>query len=188
MGSFLIGVGALGRDHLDMPGYRRYFAANDVVFLTLVTGGRRRWLAGERDKDHLIECLHETRRRHDFRHFAHVVLDDHLHWLVQTSAHTSASALVSRFKQNVFHARRTFGWPHQQLWQKRFYDHIIRDQDDFRQHMDYIHYNPVRHGYVHIAREWRWSSFHTWLERGNYSPCWGTKEPDGPGEAGEPSE
>lgn len=169
-----------------MPGYRRYFDDNDVVFLTLATAGRRPWLRHKRDKSHLIGCLREIKGRHRFRHFAHVILDDHLHWLVQCLEGETTSELVARFKQNVFHSRRAKGWTCSDLWQPRFYDHIIRDERDFCTHMDYIHYNPVHHGYVAIARQWRWSSFHTWLARGHYTPCWGTTEPQPPPETGEP--
>ncbi|TVQ32956.1 MAG: hypothetical protein EA370_12120 [Wenzhouxiangella sp.] len=169
-----------------MPGYRRYFQDNDVVFITLVTDQRNPWLSGHRDKRHFLSCLRETKRRQAFRHFAHVVLDDHFHWLVQALEGESVSELVRELKLTVFHRRRALGWPCQGLWQSRFYDHIIRDEHDFCRHMDYIHYNPVRHGYVVLARQWRWSSFHTWVARGRYSHCWGSREPDGPGEAGEP--
>jgi putative transposase len=173
-------------DHARMPRYRRYHEPGHPVFVTLVTSNRRRWLAGTRDKRHLIECLHNTKRHHPFRHYAHVILDDHLHWLFQPEGGASFSDIVAAFKQCVFHGRMNLGWSARELWQKRFYDHVIRNENDFRQHMDYIHYNPVRHGYVRIARQWRWSSFHTWVARGNYPYCWGTREPDGPGEAGEP--
>ncbi len=169
-----------------MPRYRRHFQTGDTVFLTLVTAQRRRWLAPDRAKAQLLNALRETKRQRPFRHLAHVLLDDHLHWLLQTVSGESVSSLVARFKLTVFHHRKTLGWDCQSLWQPRYYDHIIRDDQDLHRHLDYIHYNPVRHGYAAIARQWRWSSFHAWVARGHYTPCWGTREPDGPEEAGEP--
>lgn len=169
-----------------MPGYRRYFETNHVVFVTIVTADRRPWLADARNKSHLIQCLRNIKEANPFRHFAHVILDDHFHWLFQVTSGDSISRAVSRLKLKVYHERKNRNLFCENLWQKRFYDHIIRDERDFRQHMDYIHYNPVKHGYVAMACQWRWSSFHTWVARGNYSKCWGTNEPDGPGLAGEP--
>ena len=169
-----------------MPRYRRYFDTNDVVFVTLVTAERRRWLTSERAKQHFLDCLREVKINQPFQHFGHVILDDHVHWLFRVNENHSVSSLVASLKQRVIHSRRQTGLNWQGLWQRRFYDHIIRDERDFREHLDYIHYNPVRHGYVSMACQWKWSSFHTWVARGNYSHCWGTKEPPMPGDVGEP--
>jgi putative transposase len=62
------------------------------------------------------------------------------------------------------------------LWQRRFWEHTIRDRADFNLHMDYIHYNPVKHGLVQSAWEWPWSSFHRYVEQGYYSQAWGAGE------------
>jgi len=171
-----------------MPRYRRHFASNNAVFVTLVTGRRRRWLAHARDKNQLLQCMREVKSHRPFRHYGHVILDDHMHWLLQAIDGNSISTIVGALKQHVCHTRKSLGLPWRELWQNRFYDHIIRDETDFREHMDYIHFNPVRHGYASMARQWRWSSFNAWVERGMYSHCWGTKEPNGPAVAGEPGE
>ena len=62
------------------------------------------------------------------------------------------------------------------LWQRRFWEHTIRDTIDFNLHIDYIHYNPVKHSLVQSVWEWPWSSFHRLVERGYYSKEWGTDE------------
>jgi putative transposase len=59
------------------------------------------------------------------------------------------------------------------IWQKRFWEHVIRDEDDWRMHLDYIHYNPVKHGLVEHVRDWPHSSFHRFVEQGFYDPTWG---------------
>jgi hypothetical protein len=59
------------------------------------------------------------------------------------------------------------------IWQRRFWDHIIRDQDDHNAHLDYIHYNPVKHGYAAKPTDYPWSSFGSYLENGIYPPDWG---------------
>jgi len=59
------------------------------------------------------------------------------------------------------------------VWQRRFWEHMIRDETDLENHFDYIHYNPVKHGLVARPRDWLWSSFHRWVRRGHYQADWG---------------
>jgi len=169
-----------------MPGYKRYFQNSDVVFITLVTADRAPWLGDSRAKALVLETLRETKRDRPFRHYAHVLLSDHMHWLIQCDKGNEISHLVRAIKLAVIHRYRSLGMPSRRLWQPRFYDHIIRDDSDFRRHMDYIHYNPVKHGYVSRPRDYRWSSFQAWVERGHYNLNWGNNEPDSPGLTGEP--
>ena len=58
------------------------------------------------------------------------------------------------------------------VWQRRFWEHLISDQSDFTRHMDYIHYNPVKHGHVKCPHQWEHSSFHRWVREGIYRPDW----------------
>ena len=58
------------------------------------------------------------------------------------------------------------------IWQRRFWEHLIRDQEDFNRHMDYIHWNPVKHGWVHRVADWPHSSFHEYVRRGVYAEDW----------------
>ncbi|WP_293099165.1 hypothetical protein [Moorena sp. SIO3I6] len=59
------------------------------------------------------------------------------------------------------------------VWQRRFWEHTIRNDHDLHRHIDYIHYNPVKHGLVSCPHLWEYSSFHKWVERGKYRPDWG---------------
>jgi len=59
------------------------------------------------------------------------------------------------------------------IWQRRFWEHLIRDEDDFARHMDYLHYNPVKHGWVSQVADWPYSSFHRFVRSGVYPPDWG---------------
>ena len=61
----------------------------------------------------------------------------------------------------------------QAIWQRRFWEHLIRDERDFAQHVDYIYYNPVRHGLVMAPKDWIYSSFHRYVRDGWYSLDWG---------------
>jgi len=59
--------------------------------------------------------------------------------------------------------------------QRRFWEHALRDADDYARHFDYIHFNPVKHGYVESVRDWPYSTFHRWVKQGVYPPDWGSK-------------
>jgi putative transposase len=73
------------------------------------------------------------------------------------------------------------------LWQRRFWEHTVRDESDFARHVDYIHYNPVKHGLVSCARDWPHSSFHQYVRKGVLPPDWGGVADGGAGaDFGEP--
>lgn len=59
------------------------------------------------------------------------------------------------------------------LWQHRYWEHLIRDEHDYRRHVDYIHWNPVKHGYVKCAGDWPYSTFRRYVAEGIYAPDWG---------------
>jgi putative transposase len=65
------------------------------------------------------------------------------------------------------HKHRESGW-----WQRRFWEHTIRNAADYERHMDYIHYNPIKHGYVRCAHAWPYSSFQACVRRGLYRSDW----------------
>jgi len=62
------------------------------------------------------------------------------------------------------------------IWQRRFWEHLIRDQEDFAKHMDYLHYNPVKHGLVCRVADWQWSTFHHCVKEGYYKQDWGNQK------------
>lgn len=59
------------------------------------------------------------------------------------------------------------------IWQRRFWEHLIRDDEDLKVHLNYIHINPVKHGLVEKAADWQWSSFHRYVQMGYYEKEWG---------------
>jgi putative transposase len=75
----------------------------------------------------------------------------------------TGSASITRSRQN-----RREGT----IWQRRFWEHVIRDDTDLERHVDYIHYNPVKHGYVSRVLDWPYSTFHDYVRRGVYPPDW----------------
>ena len=68
---------------------------------------------------------------------------------------------------------------HRGVWQKRFLEHLVRDEEDLSNHCDYIHYNPVKHGYVKRPWDWPHSSFRRFVAEGHYPEHWGDTEPPG---------
>ena len=60
------------------------------------------------------------------------------------------------------------------IWQRRFWEHLIQNEHDYRTHIDYVHINPFKHQYVTQVRDWPYSSFHSWVEKGVYTIDWAT--------------
>ncbi len=104
----------------------------------------------------------------------YVIMDDHFHWIT-TPREQNFSAImqsiklrfVSRYKKTIGQTKNAI------LWQQRFWDHVIRNTEDMHRHMDYIHYNPVKHGCASKPLDYKWSSFNTHAEIGNYKTEWG---------------
>ena len=63
---------------------------------------------------------------------------------------------------------------YKRLWQNRFWEHTIRDENDLNTHLNYIHYNPVKHGYAKSVKDWEYSSFHKFVKKGLYDINWGS--------------
>jgi len=162
-----------------MPAYRRFYSGlEQTVFLTLTTARRRPWLSIEGVRPRLLEALRATRALHPFHHHGHVLLDDHLHLLISTHDGTRVPRIVGSFKQATLARLGMIPCGIQgRAWQHRYYDHIIRDEADFARHLDYLHYNPVKHGLVSHAGDWSWSSLAAWQARGIYPSDWGQTEP-----------
>jgi putative transposase len=166
--------------------YRRLKVEGAAYFFTLVTQDRRKLFAEEEAVALLEEAIARVRARHPFEVEAQVVLPDHLHslwqlreddadystrWRLIKEAFTKA--LVKRYEPLVVsEGRQARG--EQGVWQRRFWEHLIRDEDDFGTHLDYIHLNPVHHGYVTAPRDWRFSTFEKWVAKGVYEPTWGS--------------
>ena len=129
--------------------------------------------------DALFDAMRYVHQLHPFRMLAYVGLWDHLHLLMQPTGKTSFSQVMHSIKRGTTFRVKALDNPEQRprLWQNRFWDHVIRDEDDLNRHLDYIHYNPVKHGYVTNPQDWPRSSYANWLARGYYEVGWGRVEP-----------
>lgn len=142
---------------------RRYHAKNADYFLTLVTYKREALL--HRD----IGLFWASWG--DVMPDVWVILPDYLHVIIN-NRESPVSDLVHRFKIRYSRRYRDRYRPGS-VWQRRFWDHVIRDQQDMDRHLDYIHYNPVRHGLTEDSLAYEHSPIHVWFKKGYYQPCVG---------------
>ena len=170
-----------------MPEYRRNYLAGGCFFFTVNLADRTSELL-VREIDILRSAIRTTMQRQPFIIEAWVVLPEHMHCLWTLPAGDAdysgrwraIKKAVSKALPGVANARGE-----REIWQKRFWEHTIRDERDYRAHMDYIHFNPVKHGHVQHPAEWPHSSFRKCVERGLYDASWDKPENDLPAETGE---
>ncbi len=173
-----------------MPNYRRAPIAGGTFFFTVVTYRRRPILTDPQVRSALRNAVALVRQEQPFVVDAWVLLPDHMHciWtLPRGDANFSRrwgriKAVVT--KQLSTGERRVPSETGRRwegtIWQRRFWEHRIRDSRDLRHHMDYVHYNPVRHGLVSCVAEWPFSSFHRLCREGVYPHDWGGLPPETP--------
>src|SRR5262249_28088128 len=163
-----------------MTSYRRNFLAGGTFFFTVNLANRRLRLLTEHI-DELRAAVREVRERHPLTIDAMVVLPDHLHtiWTLPEGDSNFGSRwrlIKSAFSRSlpadelVSGSRVAKG--ERGIWQRRYWEHTIRDENDFARHVDYIHINPVKHGLVTRVRDWPHSSFHRMVEQGLYPQDW----------------
>ena len=171
-----------------MPEYRRAYFKGGTFFFTVVTYKRRLIFQEEPAIDLLRQCLLTTAASHPFRVEAIVILPDHLHtiWTLpqnDSDYSTRWQRIKATFSRHYYslgvgdvsESMRSKG--EQGVWQRRFWEHMIRDQDDFNRHCDYVHYNPVKHGLVNSPVAWKHSTFLPFVDKGLYDANWGRSSP-----------
>ena len=168
-----------------MPQYRRAYVPGSTFFLTLGTYNRMPLFADPHNISRLRSALATVRQEHPFETVAAVVLPDHLHFLwTLPLTDSDFSKRVGRLKvlftqalqkqqrapQDISPSRLSHR--ESDVWQRRFWEHTIRDEHDFQQHLDYIHYNPVKHDLVTCPHLWVYSSFGRWVQHRAYAAEW----------------
>jgi putative transposase len=170
-----------------MPNYRRANAKGGTYFFTVVTYRRQKFLCNENVRNALRDGIRDTQTTHPFTIDAWVLLPDHLHciWTLPPNDANFGTrwAMIKRFvtKQcgpslyrDEWMTQSKLRRKESTIWQRRFWEHQIRDERDYERHMDYIHYNPVKHGYVENVRDWPHSTFHRYVRDGVYAEDWGS--------------
>ena len=164
-----------------MPDYRRFPAGNRPIFITLVTHQRLPILIAHRSA--LRNALLQTRRTLPFSLDAMVLLPDHCHLIIRLPQgdgdfSTRIGQIKGRFTRSMPHPRAPSATSRRrrrerEIWQRRFWEHVIRNEGELARHLDYIHFNPVKHGLAMRCRDWPWSSFHRFVQSGYYDRDWG---------------
>lgn len=168
-----------------MVAYRRNFVPGASYFFTVTLLDRSSSLLVERIID-LREVIRSVRAERPFTIDAIVVLPDHLHCVWTLPPDDADFSIRWREIKSRFSRRRPDGERRtagrikkgeRGVWQRRFWEHTLRDLHDVERHVDYIHYNPVKHGYVSRVVEWPYSSFHRSVSRGEYPADWAGDAP-----------
>jgi putative transposase len=177
----------------EMTAYRRNIISGATYFFTANLADRRSALLTEHI-DQLRLAFRYARQRHPFAIEAIVVLPDHLHtvWTMPEGdgdfprRWRLIKAAFSRRLERAEPISASRSRKHERgIWQRRYWEHTIRDDEDFARHVDYIHFNPVKHGYVDRAQDWPYSSFHRLVRTGAYPREWSGRDDDPDGGFGE---
>jgi putative transposase len=168
-----------------MTEYPSYLVSGSPVVFTVNMAERRGNHPLVERINVLRTAFHSVRAPHLFHIEAIVILPDHSHyvWTLgpgDTDFSTRWSLIKGHFSRAIekgerisqSHAKRG----ERGRWRRRFWEHLIRDQADFNRHVDYVHWSPVRHGWVRRVADWPHSSFHAFRRRGIYPEDWGGKE------------
>ena len=164
-----------------MSQYIRYHISGGCYFFTVNLLERNKHLLTEHIGS-LRYAFRVVKRQHPFHIDAIVILPEHLHCILtlpdgddnfsgrwrEIKKIFSKQLPAIEYRSVVRFKRHERG-----IWQRRFWEHTIRDDVDYQKHVDYIHYNPVKHGWVTQVNDWKSSSFHRFVERGIYPLEWG---------------
>ena len=175
-----------------MVRYRRNFLPGGTFFFT-VTLADRRSNAHLKHIDELRDAFRVARREQPFAIDAIVILPDHLHAILGLpSDDADFPGRWRRIKGHFSNALIASGAHLSRrsneelaLWQRRFWEHTIRDENDFERHVDYIHFNPVKHGLVTRVSDWPHSSFHRYVRQGLLPADWAGNVVEGQTDFGE---
>ncbi|WP_372875684.1 transposase [Pseudomonas sp.] len=164
-----------------MPNYRRVWCPGGTYFFTHALRVRHGNDLLVRHIEVLRNAVRLTRRRHPFEIHAWSVLPDHFHCVIelppgeQDYAHRwrmikllfSREVPADEWRSKILLRRRERG-----IWQRRYWEHLIRDEADLRRHLDYVHINPMKHGLVESVADWPYSTFHHLVKQGLYPADW----------------
>jgi putative transposase len=162
-----------------MPEYRRAKIEGSVFFFTVVLADRTSRLLYD-EVERLRSAYRTVQQRRPFETVAICVLPDHIHalWaLPERDADFSSrwSLIKAGFSRGIEAMPRSeckIRKREKGIWQRRYWEHALRDDADLARHINYVHFNPVKHGHVSRAADWPHSSFHRYVERGWLASDW----------------
>jgi len=139
------------------------YSTRRVYFVTIVAAGRRKVFLDERIAQATLNCLFELRRKISFYVYVYCLMPDHFHALVGLGeSQKTLGAICGGFKS--LSTRAYWQWSEGKLWQRQFFDHIIRNDEDFFESLEYIKLNPVRKGLAETWEQWPYTGRLDWLQ------------------------
>ena len=164
-----------------MPDYRRAFVAGGTWFFTVNLLQRQSSQLLVEHIELLRQVVSEVRHKYPFKIDAWVVLPEHMHcvWTLppddsdfSTRWRLIKSGFSRRIPKKENRSAVRLRNNERGIWQRHYWEHLIRDELDFQRHLDYIHMNPVKHGWVRQVKDWPYSTFHRYVQEGVYSLDW----------------
>lgn len=163
--------------------YRRRLLPGGTYFFTVVTFARRPFLCEPENIELLRHSFRTVKARHPFAIKAFVLLPNHMHCIWTLPPGDDRYPMRWNLIKNAFSKNVDEKWlkkpsdtrqckREKAVWQRRYWEHTIRNEDDFIRHIEYIHYNPVKHGLVQAPRQWEHSSFHKFVRQEKYGMDW----------------
>ena len=153
--------------------YRRLYIKGAIYFFTVVTYQRKKIFSQRENIKFLRKAINHVKKQHPFKILGFVLLADHLHCLWELPEDDDDFSmrwrLIKAYFSRLANNHKKTKTP---IWQKRFWEHCIRNEKDLTLHLNYIHYNPVKHGYVQSTKNWQYSSFLKYVKLGYYPLNW----------------
>ena len=150
------------------------FIPNAYIFITIVAYKRKQILI--ENIEYLRESFKQTLQKYQFEIIAIVVNPDHIHMIIKPDNISEYPKIIGTIKKSFTQISKidhtTKNNRESDVWQRRYWEHTIRDEKDLYKHIDYIHYNPVKHGIVKAPKEWEYSSFKKFVQMGLYEENW----------------
>ena len=161
--------------------YKRLYIPNSIIFITIVTSKRRNIIINNIEL--LKFSIQNAHKYYKFMIYAICVLNDHIHLLIKPdniNEYSKIILLIKRtFSKNInintisdYELKESnIKRKERDIWQRRFWEHTIRDEEDLYRHIDYIHYNPMKH-YQIAPKDWKYSTFNNFVKNGYYEIDW----------------
>lgn len=164
-----------------MSNYRRVFIQNSFVFLTIITHNRNPILI--KNIRLLREAFKKVKELYSYEIVACAILPEHIHLILALEKIENYPKVISAvkhyFSRNINIEPKELSESkikkrEKGIWHRRYFEHTIIDELDLNKHIDYIHYNPVKHGIVKNVKDWEYSSFHKYVKNKKYDSNWGS--------------
>lgn len=154
--------------------YRRAFIDDSMVFITIVTNNRLPILV--ENIDTIKQILFNVMKIYRFCIFAYSIQPDHIHCIIKPRNIEEYPKIIKSFKYAFTKYVGLVKSTYNKIWQNRYWEHTIRDDTDLYNHLDYIHFNPVKHNLTNSVKCWKYSSFKKFVRKGWYEENWGSFE------------